>query len=41
MTNTGTEVLGASAQLKTDDIELEKMDYFVEGVIGSIPMTLS
>ncbi|PZO34189.1 MAG: BMP family ABC transporter substrate-binding protein [Shackletoniella antarctica] len=36
MTNTGTEVLGASAQLKTDDIELEKMDYFVEGVIGSI-----
>jgi simple sugar transport system substrate-binding protein len=36
MTNTGTEVLGASAQLKTDNIELEKMDYFVEGVIGSI-----
>ena len=36
MTNTGTEVLGASGQLKIDDIELEKMDYFVEGVLGSI-----
>lgn len=36
MTNNGTEVLGASAQLKIDDIELEKMDYFVEGVMGSI-----
>ncbi len=36
MTNTGTEVLGASGQLKIDDVELEKMDYFVEGVLGSI-----
>ncbi|MGB3135485.1 MAG: BMP family ABC transporter substrate-binding protein [Nodosilinea sp.] len=35
-TNDGTEILPADKELKTDDIELEKMDYFVEGVIGSI-----
>ncbi len=35
-TNTGGEVLPSGKELKTDDIELEKMDYFVEGVIGSI-----
>jgi simple sugar transport system substrate-binding protein len=35
-TNTGGEVLPADKALKIDDIELEKMDYFVEGVIGSI-----
>ncbi|HSM82828.1 MAG TPA: BMP family ABC transporter substrate-binding protein [Nodosilinea sp.] len=35
-TNTGDEVIAAGTALKTDDIELEKMDYFVEGVIGSI-----
>ncbi|MGG6237485.1 BMP family ABC transporter substrate-binding protein [Nodosilinea sp. AN01ver1] len=35
-TNTGTEIIPASEELKTDNVELEKMDYFVEGVIGSI-----
>ncbi|MBD2114516.1 MULTISPECIES: BMP family ABC transporter substrate-binding protein [Cyanophyceae] len=35
-TNTGSEILPADQQLKTDNVELEKMDYFVEGVIGSI-----
>ncbi|MBE9139653.1 BMP family ABC transporter substrate-binding protein [Nodosilinea sp. LEGE 07088] len=36
MTNTGDEVIPAGSELKTDDVELEKTDYFVEGVIGSI-----
>lgn len=35
-TNTGDEVLAADKSMKTDNIELEKMDYFVEGVIGSV-----
>ncbi|MBE9155619.1 BMP family ABC transporter substrate-binding protein [Nodosilinea sp. LEGE 06152] len=35
-TNTGSEILPAGKELKTDNVELEKMDYFVEGVIGSI-----
>ncbi|MGB3309347.1 MAG: BMP family ABC transporter substrate-binding protein [Nodosilinea sp.] len=35
-TNTGDEILPADQALKTDNIELEKMDYFVEGVIGSV-----
>ncbi|MBE9111361.1 BMP family ABC transporter substrate-binding protein [Nodosilinea sp. LEGE 07298] len=35
-TNTGDEVLSTDQALKTDNIELEKMDYFVEGVIGSV-----
>ena len=35
-TNTGAEIIPASEELKTDNVELEKMDYFVEGVIGSI-----
>jgi basic membrane protein A and related proteins len=35
-TNTGGEILASGKALKTDNIELEKMDYFVEGVIGSI-----
>jgi basic membrane protein A len=36
MTNTGDEVIPAGEELKTDNVELEKTDYFVEGVIGSI-----
>ncbi|WP_035985854.1 BMP family ABC transporter substrate-binding protein [Leptolyngbya sp. KIOST-1] len=35
-TNAGAEILPAGKELKTDNLELEKMDYFVEGVIGSI-----
>lgn len=35
-TNTGQEVLPQGKALPTDDLELETMDYFVEGVIGSI-----
>ncbi|PSN15062.1 BMP family ABC transporter substrate-binding protein [filamentous cyanobacterium CCT1] len=35
-TNAGEEIIPASEELKTDNVELEKMDYFVEGVIGSI-----
>ncbi|MEO1070030.1 MAG: BMP family ABC transporter substrate-binding protein, partial [Cyanobacteria bacterium J06638_6] len=36
MTNTGDEVIPAGEELKIDNVELEKTDYFVEGVIGSI-----
>ncbi len=35
-TNTGTEVIPAGAAYVETDIELESMDYLVEGVIGSI-----
>ncbi|WP_017298166.1 BMP family ABC transporter substrate-binding protein [Nodosilinea nodulosa] len=35
-TNTGDEVLPADKEMKTNNVELEKMDYFVEGVIGSV-----
>ncbi|HZG37369.1 MAG TPA: BMP family ABC transporter substrate-binding protein [Nodosilinea sp.] len=35
-TNTSSEVLPAGKDLQIDNIELEKMDYFVEGVIGSV-----
>jgi basic membrane protein A len=35
-TNTGQEVLPQGKALPTNDLELETMDYFVEGVIGSI-----
>jgi simple sugar transport system substrate-binding protein len=35
-TNAGKEVLPADKSLKIDDVELEKMDYLVKGVVGSI-----
>ena len=35
-TNDGQEVLPAGKEYKQQDIELEKMDYLVEGVIGSV-----
>ncbi|PSR16427.1 BMP family ABC transporter substrate-binding protein [filamentous cyanobacterium CCP3] len=35
-TNTGDDILAADKSMKTDNVELEKMDYFVEGVIGSV-----
>jgi len=34
--NTGREILAEGQQYKQQDIELEKMDYLVEGVIGSV-----
>jgi simple sugar transport system substrate-binding protein len=36
-TNTGDEILSDGAQYKQQDLELEKMDYLIEGVDGSIP----
>jgi len=36
MTNDGKEVLAAGQSQKQQDVELEKMDYLIEGVIGSI-----
>jgi simple sugar transport system substrate-binding protein len=33
--NTGKIVIPAGAEFKQRDIELEKMDYLVEGVLGS------
>ena len=35
-TNTGTEVLPTGKSLPINDVELEKMDYLVKGVVGSI-----
>lgn len=35
-TNTGREILAEGQQYKQQDIALEKMDYLVEGVIGSV-----
>lgn len=35
-TNTGQEILAAGQQYQQQDIALEKMDYLVEGVIGSV-----
>lgn len=36
MTNDGKEVLAEGQDLKQQDVELEKMDYLIDGVIGSI-----
>ncbi len=35
-TNEGKEILAAGKELKITDIELEKMDYLIEGVKGSV-----
>lgn len=35
-TNEGQEILPADKEYKQEDIELEKMDYLIEGVIGSV-----
>jgi len=35
-TNEGVEVLPDGQGLKTDDVELEKMDYLIQGVVGSV-----
>jgi basic membrane protein A len=35
-TNEGAEVIPADKGMKIDDIELEKMDYLIEGVQGSV-----
>lgn len=35
-TNTGREILAEGQQYKQQDLALEKMDYLVEGVIGSV-----
>jgi simple sugar transport system substrate-binding protein len=34
--NTGKEVIPAGKAFKQTDLELEKMNYLVEGVIGSV-----
>jgi simple sugar transport system substrate-binding protein len=35
--NTGKEVIAAGVERPQTDIELEKMNYLVEGVVGKIP----
>ncbi|MEM9978508.1 MAG: BMP family ABC transporter substrate-binding protein, partial [Cyanobacteria bacterium P01_D01_bin.2] len=35
-TNTGDEILATDTEYKQQDIELEKMDYLIEGVDGSV-----
>ncbi len=35
-TNEGAEVIPTGKGVKIDDIELEKMDYLIEGVSGSV-----
>jgi basic membrane protein A len=35
-TNEGVEVLPDGQGLKTDNVELEKMDYLIQGVVGSV-----